>query len=100
MVIRQGKGTSSIGREPIEQKFLSASTLESQSVLQHPRSTEPLESPEGIASESLSRLPPRLTTSRLTRLSVEEFHRILDTMAEGPERLPDLPAEGFSSESF
>src|SRR5713226_9508361 len=42
-LIRQGKGTSSIGREPIEQKFLSASTLESQSVLQHLRSTERLE---------------------------------------------------------
>jgi len=34
VVIKQGKGTSSIGWEPIEQKFLSASTLESQSVLQ------------------------------------------------------------------
>ena len=27
-VIRQGKGTSSISSEPIEQKFLSSSTLE------------------------------------------------------------------------
>src|ERR1700674_4980343 len=61
VVIRQGKGTSSIRREPIEQKFLSAGTLESQSVLQHSRSTERLERPEGIESESLSPLPPRLT---------------------------------------
>src|ERR1700687_4764891 len=55
VLIRQGKGTSSIRREPIEQKFLSAGTLDSQSVLQHSRSTERLERPEGIEAES--RLP-------------------------------------------
>jgi len=54
VAIRHGKGTSSIGREPIVQTFLSGSTLESQSVLQHSRSAEPLERPEGIESESLS----------------------------------------------
>jgi len=42
----------------MEQKFLSSSTLESQSVLQPARSTERLERPEGVVSESLSRLPP------------------------------------------
>ena len=34
------------------------------------------------------------------QLSVEEFHRMLDAMAEGSERLPDLPTECFSRESF
>jgi hypothetical protein len=34
------------------------------------------------------------------QLSVEEFHRMLDAMAEGSEKLPDLPTESFSRESF
>jgi hypothetical protein len=34
------------------------------------------------------------------RMSVAEFHRMLDAMAEGSERLPDLPTESFSRESF
>ena len=34
------------------------------------------------------------------QMSVEEFHRMLDTMAEGSEKLPDLPTESFSRESF
>lgn len=39
-------------------------------------------------------------TSPQGQMSVEEFHRMLDAMAEGSERLPDLPTEGFSRESF
>ena len=39
-------------------------------------------------------------TSSLGRMSVEEFHRMLDAMAEGSDRLPDLPTESFSRESF
>lgn len=34
------------------------------------------------------------------QMSVEEFHRMLHAMAEGSERLPDLPTESFSRESF
>lgn len=34
------------------------------------------------------------------QMSVEEFHHMLDAMAEGSERLPDLPTESFSRESF
>jgi hypothetical protein len=34
------------------------------------------------------------------QLSVEEFHRMLDAMAEGSEKLPDLPTESFSRASF
>jgi hypothetical protein len=45
---------------------------------------------EALAGRSLSR----------GRLSVEEFHRMLGTMAEGSEKLPDLPTESFSRESF
>ncbi|HEV2222213.1 MAG TPA: hypothetical protein VGR97_01245 [Candidatus Acidoferrales bacterium] len=33
-------------------------------------------------------------------MSIEEFHRMLDAMAEGSERLPDLTTENFSRESF
>ena len=47
-------------------------------------------------------LKEALTKSTLSRgqMSVEEFHRMLDAMAEGSERLPDLPTESFSRESF
>lgn len=34
------------------------------------------------------------------RLSVEEFHRMLDALAEGSERLPNVATDGFSRESF
>jgi hypothetical protein len=34
------------------------------------------------------------------QLGVEEFHRMLDAMAEGSDKLPDLPTESFSRESF
>jgi hypothetical protein len=33
-------------------------------------------------------------------LSVEEFHRMLDAMAEGSEKLPALTSESFSRASF
>jgi hypothetical protein len=66
VLIKQGKDTSSIGREPIEQEFLSASTLENPSVLPRPRSGERLKRPEGVVSESLSRLPLRLARRVLT----------------------------------
>lgn len=45
---------------------------------------------QALASRPLSR----------GRMSVEEFHRMLGEMAEGSERLPDLPTESFSRESF
>src|SRR5947209_1795224 len=43
-----------------------------------------------------------LTGRSLSRgqMSVEEFHRMHGAMAEGSERLPDLPTESFSRESF
>ncbi len=34
------------------------------------------------------------------QMSVEEFHQMLNAMAEGSERLPDLPTESFSRETF
>lgn len=33
-------------------------------------------------------------------MAVEEFHRMLDAMAQGSESLPDLPTQSFSRESF
>ncbi|MGA9641165.1 MAG: hypothetical protein WBQ72_07200 [Terriglobales bacterium] len=33
-------------------------------------------------------------------LSVDEFHTMLDALAEGSEKLPDLPTEAFTRESF
>jgi hypothetical protein len=50
---------------------------------------------ERLLEEALiGRLAPR------GEMSVEEFHRMLASMAEGSERLPDLPTESFSRESF
>jgi hypothetical protein len=34
------------------------------------------------------------------QMSVEEFHRMLGAMAEGSQKLPELPTESFSRESF
>jgi hypothetical protein len=34
------------------------------------------------------------------RLTVEEFHKMLREIAEGSERLPQLPTSAFSRESF
>ena len=34
------------------------------------------------------------------QMSVEEFRRLLGALAEGSEKLPDLPTESFSRESF
>jgi hypothetical protein len=47
-------------------------------------------------------LKEALTASSLPDgvLSVDEFHHLLEGMAEGSEKLPNLPAESFSRESF
>ncbi len=39
-------------------------------------------------------------TSARGPMSVEEFHRMLEAMAEGSEGLPELPTESFSRASF
>lgn len=55
--------------------------------------------PEKVAAELLKEaLSGRTLPSG--QMSVEEFHRMLDAMAEGSEKLPDLPTESFSRESF
>jgi hypothetical protein len=33
-------------------------------------------------------------------LTVEEFHKMLDALAEGSEELPNLPTETFTRQSF
>jgi hypothetical protein len=59
---------------------------------------------KGLPLEKLAEqlLNEALTERNLSRgqMSVEEFHRMLDAMAEGSEKLPDLPTESFSRESF
>jgi len=34
------------------------------------------------------------------KLTVEEFHAMLGALAEGSEKLPNLPTESFTRESF
>jgi len=55
----------------------------------------------------LEKLAERLLAEALTEsapptgsLSVEEFHRVLEGLAEGSEKLPNLPTESFTRESF
>ena len=55
----------------------------------------------------LEKLAERLLAEALTAgspargaFSVEEFHRMLGAMAEESEKLPNLPTESFSRESF
>ena len=56
---------------------------------------------------SLARAAERLLVQALTlrsgpqgRLTVAEFHAMLAGLAEGAEKLPDLPTETFTRESF
>jgi hypothetical protein len=50
---------------------------------------------EQLLNEALTELP-----APHARLSVEEFHRMLAAISQGSEKLPDLPTEMFSRESF
>jgi hypothetical protein len=54
---------------------------------------------EKIAEELLK---AALTERSLSpsRMSIEEFHQMLEAMAAGSESLPDLPTASFSRESF
>jgi hypothetical protein len=54
---------------------------------------------EKVAEQLLKEALAGRTLSR-GQMSVEEFHRMLDAMAKGSERLPDLPTESFSRASF
>ncbi len=54
---------------------------------------------EKVAEQLLKEAINALSLSR-GRISAEEFHRMLDAIAEGSERLPDLPTESFARESF
>ena len=59
---------------------------------------------EGVPLEELAErlLQEALTAGSLQggTLTVEEFHRMLEGMAEGSEKLPNLPTGSFSRESF
>jgi hypothetical protein len=59
---------------------------------------------QGVPLEKLAErlLKEALTARSLPQrvLNADEFHRMLEGMAEGSEKLPDLPTESFSRESF
>ena len=58
----------------------------------------------GVPLEKLAEqlLREALTATSLPQgvLSIEEFHQMLKGMAQGSERLPNLPTESFSRASF
>lgn len=54
---------------------------------------------EGAAAQLLQEALSERTSPQGV-LDVDEFHRMLEAMAQGSERLPDLPTESFSRESF
>jgi hypothetical protein len=56
----------------------------------------------GVEEYAGSLLQELLETSanRPEKLTIERFHAMLDALARGSERLPDLPTESFTRESF
>ena len=59
---------------------------------------------QGVPLEKLAErlLKEALTASSLPQgaVTVDEFHHMLEGMAEGSEKLPNLATESFSRESF
>ena len=59
---------------------------------------------QGVPLEKLAErlLKEALTATSLphSALTVDEFHRMLEGIAEGSQKLPNLPTESFSRESF
>ena len=59
---------------------------------------------QGMSVEKVvQRLLQEALASRSTlqrALSVDEFHVMLSALAEGSERLPNIPTESFTRESF
>lgn len=59
---------------------------------------------QGVPLEKLAQrlLEEALNSSFLAQgaLTVEEFHHMLEGMAAGSDKLPNLPTESFSRESF
>jgi hypothetical protein len=59
---------------------------------------------QGVPLEKLAErlLQEALTASSLPHgvLTVDKFHHMLEGMAEGSEKSPNLPTESFSRESF
>ena len=59
---------------------------------------------QGVPLEKLAErlLKEALTATSLPHgtLTIDEFHRMLEGMAERSEKLPNLPTESFSRESF
>ena len=55
--------------------------------------------PEKVAERLLTEALARRSLSK-GRLGLDEFHQMLNALAEGSETLPELPTETFSRESF
>jgi hypothetical protein len=55
--------------------------------------------PETVAERLLEEALAGHSSSR-GRMTVKEFHQMLQEMAKGSERLPDLLTESFTRESF
>lgn len=55
--------------------------------------------PEEVAEKLLEEALTAHSSSQ-GRMNVEEFHQMLREMAEGSEKLPNLPTESFTRESF
>ena len=51
-------------------------------------------------AEALLRDAVAIHSTPAGRLSVEELHAMLEAIAEGSEKLPNLPTSSFSRESF
>jgi hypothetical protein len=51
-------------------------------------------------AETLLRDAVALPSQPTGKLSVEELHAMLDAIAEGSEKLPNLPTSAFTRESF
>jgi len=54
---------------------------------------------EHVAEQLLEEARAGRPSSR-GKMSVEEFHEMLREMAEGSEKLPSLPTQSFTRESF
>jgi hypothetical protein len=55
--------------------------------------------PEKVAEQLLKEALARHSLSP-GRMGIEEFHRMLDAMADGSEKLPEVRTESLSRESF
>jgi hypothetical protein len=96
VVIRQGKGTSWIGREPIEQKFPSASTLESKDCGGRPSWSLPT----GISPKSrLTHLPDKCKLDWFHSCQAQNLSSKCHAARDRTAQANSQRASGFSNDS-